>query len=132
MEIKNYSFDGEGMQRVFENEKWCVGIKNWKPANDISGISNLERHNLTDELFVLVSGSCTLLYANETADGLDIKAVRMESNKVYDIPPTLWHNTVTKKDTKMILIEDSSTGMDNSDVRDLTEDELKKVRELVK
>lgn len=27
MEILNYSFDGEGMQRVFENEKWTVGIK---------------------------------------------------------------------------------------------------------
>ena len=51
MEILNYSFDGEGMQRVFENEKWTVGIKNWKPANDITGINNLERHNKTDELF---------------------------------------------------------------------------------
>ena len=47
MEILNYSFDGEGMQRVFENEKWTVGIKNWKPANDITGINNLERHNKT-------------------------------------------------------------------------------------
>lgn len=65
MEILNYSFDGEGMQRVFENEKWTVGIKNWKPANDITGINNLERHNKTDELFVLVAGSCTLIYANE-------------------------------------------------------------------
>ena len=64
MEILNYSFDGEGMQRVFENEKWTVGIKNWKPANDITGINNLERHNKTDELFVLVAGSCTLIYAN--------------------------------------------------------------------
>ena len=65
MEILNYSFDGEGMQRVFENEKWTIGIKNWKPANDITGINNLERHNKTDELFVLVAGSCTLIYAND-------------------------------------------------------------------
>ena len=83
MEILNYSFDGEGMQRVFENEKWTVGIKNWKPANDITGINNLERHNKTDELFVLVAGSCTLIYANEVEGGLDIRAVKMEPNKVY-------------------------------------------------
>lgn len=38
MKIENYAFEGEGMQRVFENEKWTVGIKNWKPANDITGI----------------------------------------------------------------------------------------------
>ena len=31
MTILNYEFTGEGMQRVFENEKWTVGIKNWKP-----------------------------------------------------------------------------------------------------
>ena len=59
MKIENYAFEGEGMQRVFENEKWTVGIKNWKPANDITGIDCLERHNKTDELFVLVEGSCT-------------------------------------------------------------------------
>ena len=123
MEILNYSFDGEGMQRVFENEKWTVGIKNWKPANDITGINNLERHNKTDELFVLVAGSCTLIYANEVEGGLDIK--------VYNIPATLWHNTVTCKDTKMILIEDSNTSMDNSDILDLNEDQIAAIKALV-
>ena len=125
------TFDGEGMQRVFENEKWTVGIKNWKPANDITGINNLERHNKTDELFVLVAGSCTLIYANEVEGGLDIKAVKMEPNKVYNIPATLWHNTVTCKDTKMILIEDSNTSMDNSDILDLNEDQIAAIKALV-
>lgn len=132
MKILEYEFTGEGMQRVFENEKWTVGIKNWKPANDITGLSNLERHNLTDELFVLIQGSCTLIYANETEGGLEIGAVEMEKNKVYNIPATLWHNTVTKKDTKMILIEDSSTSMENSDILDLNEEQLKTVKGLVK
>lgn len=131
MEILQYAFEGEGMTRVFENEKWMVGIKNWKPANDISGIDCLERHNKTDELFVLISGSCTLLYANETENGLDINAVKMEPMKVYSIPCSLWHNTVTKKDTKLILIEDSSTCADNSDVVMLSEEQLKKVHELI-
>jgi len=132
MEILKYSFDGEGLTRVFENEKWMVGIKNWKPMNDISNIDNLERHNETDELFILLNGRCTLLYANETADGLDIQAVEMEPLKVYNIPRTLWHNTVTQKDTKLALIEDSSTGSANSDVISLTEAQIARVHELVK
>lgn len=132
MTILNYEFNGEGMQRVFENEKWTVGIKNWKPANDITGISNLERHNKTDELFVLVEGSCTLIYANETENGLEFGAVKMEKDKVYNIPATLWHNTVTQKDTKMILIEDSNTSMENSDVIDLDAAQLEIVKSLVK
>ena len=132
MEILKYSFEGEGLTRVFENEKWMVGIKNWKPMNDISNINNLERHNETDELFILLQGRCTLLFANETADGLDIQAVEMEPLKVYNIPRTLWHNTVTRHDTKLALIEDSSTGSANSDVINLTEAQIARVHELVK
>ena len=109
-----------------------VGIKNWKPMNDIANINNLERHNETDELFILLNGQCTLLFANETADGLDIQAVEMEPMKVYNIPRTLWHNTVTRKDTKLALIEDSSTGSANSDNLDLTEAQIARVHELVK
>ena len=132
MKIESFEFTSEGMQRVYENEKWTVGIKNWKPANDITGINCLERHNETDELFVLINGGCTLIFANETADGLELEAVTMEPHRVYNIPATLWHNTVTQKDTKMILIEDSNTSMNNSDILDLTAEEIEAVKQLVK
>ena len=132
MEILKYGFEGEGLTRVFENEKWMVGIKNWKPMNDIANINNLERHNETDELFILLAGRCTLIYANETGEGLDIQAVEMEPCRVYNIPRTLWHNTVTQRDTKLALIEDSSTGSANSDVIDLTEEQIARVCRLVK
>lgn len=131
MEIISYEFAGEGMHRVFENEKWTVGIKNWKPANDINGIDMLERHNLTDELFVLVSGSCTLIYAEPDGNGLKFSKVVMEPCRVYNIPATLWHNTVTEKATKMILIEDSNTSMDNSDIYQLSAAQLAEIRALV-
>lgn len=131
MTIAMYEYAQEGMQRVFENEKWMVGIKNWKPANDITGIDCLERHNETDELFVLVAGSCTLIYANETDEGIRFGAVKMEPQKVYNIPAALWHNTVTQKDTKMILIEDSNTSMENSDILSLNEEQIKTIRSLV-
>lgn len=130
MEILSYRCEEAGMHRVYENKKWTVGIKNWKPQNDIAGIDCLERHNETDELFVLLEGRCTLLYANETETGLAIAAVEMEKNRVYNIPQSLWHNTVTRKDTKLILIEDSNTGTDNSDVRLLTVEELERVKAL--
>lgn len=132
MKIEQYTYEGEGLTRVFENEKWMVGIKNWKPANDIANTNCVERHNKTDELFILLAGKCVLLFANEVNGELVIEAVDMEPMKVYNIPATLWHNTVTQKDTKLILVEDSSTGMDNSDVLTLTEAQIAKVKELAK
>ena len=131
MEILKYAYEGEGLTRVFENEKWMVGIKNWKPMNDIANINNLERHNETDELFILLKGRCTLLFANETENGLKIEAVEMEPLKVYNIPRTLWHNTVTQPGVKLILVEDSACSGENSDVLDLTEAQLDTVRKLV-
>lgn len=131
MNITQYEFAGEGMQRVYENKKWTVGIKNWKPANDITGIDCLERHNKTDELFVLTEGGCTLVYANETENGLNFSAVKMVPGKVFNIPASLWHNTITEKDTKMILIEDSNTSMENSDILKLDKDQIENIRSLV-
>ena len=130
MKIDVKEFTGEGMSRVYENQKWTVGVKNWKPANDITGIDCLERHNETDELFVLLAGRCTLIYANETDSGLTIEAVEMEPFKVYNIPSTLWHNTVTQRNTKMVLIEDSATGMNNSEVQPLTPEQIAQVKKL--
>ena len=128
MEIKSYEFGEEGLKRVYENEKWMVGIKNWKPANDIANIDCLERHNETDELFILLAGECTLLFANQEAGKLEIQSVEMEMGKVYNIPKSLWHNTVTMKDTKLILVEDVATGSKNSDVIKLDEGQIAKAK----
>ncbi|MDD3663072.1 MAG: cupin [Candidatus Pacebacteria bacterium] len=132
MKIESSSYNGEGMKRVYENEQWTVGIKNWKPSNDVTEIDCLERHNLTDELFVLISGHCTLIFANELQGKLSFDAVEMKPNQVYTIPKTLWHNTITQKDTKMILIENVSTSMDNSDLYQLSPEEIREVRALAK
>ena len=56
----------------------------------------------------------------------------MEPNKVYNIPATLWHNTITRKDTKMILIEDSNTSMENSDILALSAEQIETIKELYK
>ncbi len=130
MRIEEHSHQDSGLVRVYENAKWMVGIKNWKSANDIANIDCLERHNGTDELFVLLDGTCTLLFANEAEGSLVMEAVRMEPLKVYNIPRTLWHNTVTTKSTKLVLIEDSSTSGANSDVLMLTDAQRAEARKL--
>lgn len=131
MEILAYAYEGNGLTRVFENAKWMVGIKNWKPENDISGLNCVERHNETDELFVLLAGRCTLLSASEQEGALVFNTVEMQPGKVYNIPATLWHNTITQKDTKLVLIEDSATGAANSDVLPLTAEQMDAVKKMV-
>jgi len=114
-------FDGEGLKRVVESGDWFVGIKNWKPANDAAHFDCMERHMLTDEVFVLLEGGCTLLVDHSPDNNCsDIRCVPMEKNKVYCIHPSVWHNTITTKDAKLILMENRNTSMDNSEVQPLS------------
>ena len=132
MIIMEYAYGEKGLNRVYENEKWMVGIKNWKPENDISGIDCLERHNETDELFALLAGTCTLVSAEEKDGDLAFAAVVMQPGQVYNIPQGLWHNTITRKDTKMVLIEDVGTSEANSDILNLTPAQIKELQDLAK
>lgn len=132
MDLQILEFNEVGLSRVYENKDWMVGIKNWKPANDKANIDCLERHNETDELFVLLAGACILLTATDkSGGGLDIKATVMEQNKVYNIPRSLWHNTVTRKDTKLILVEATATSSANSNIVPLDAGQLAEVRNMV-
>ena len=130
MKIQSYSHEGEGMSPVYKNDKWMVGIKNFKPVNAIKSLNSLERHNKTDELFALVEGSCTLVSATETKDGLAFETTVMERGRVYCIPATLWHNTITTPGTKMVLIEAPDTSMDNSEVISLSAEQCAEIRSL--
>jgi mannose-6-phosphate isomerase-like protein (cupin superfamily) len=110
------AFEEEGLKRVYDNDSWIIGMKNYKPANDIANLDRLERHNRTDEIFVLTAGVCVLISAEETGGKLKFDSIDMEANKVYVIPRGLWHTTVTRKDTRLILIEAADTSEANSDV----------------
>ena len=42
--IQEYTYEGKGLTRVFENEKWMVGIKNWKPEEPVDDTEWKEGH----------------------------------------------------------------------------------------
>ncbi len=135
-EVLQYEFNGQGLSRVYENGDWMIGIKNYKPANALENIDCVERHNGTDELFVLLEGECVLLYADEISShvpsaALEFRALSMERGRVYNIPRGLWHTTVTKPGTKLILVEAAATGPHNSDVFNLSQTQIKAIREII-
>lgn len=124
----SFEYEGEGLQRGYENAEWTVGIKNYKQANDINFINNLEKHNNTDELFVLIRGNCSIVTANNNDDELLYEIEPMKKNTIYTIPKGLWHNTITDKETKLILIENSDTSMDNSEILNLSIREIDELK----
>ena len=123
--------DGEGLARAYENGAWMAGLKNYKPANDADLFTEIERHRESDELFLLLEGSCVLLSALEDNGCLRFEALAMERGVLYVIPSLLWHTTITRPGARLALVEAPSTGAANSDVRALSAAELESARKVI-
>lgn len=123
-----FEYDGEGIKCVYDNKKWVVCIKNWKPNNDIDLIKYLEVHHETDEQFILLQGKAILLLAKRINNKFQIEVVPMEENKVYNVPTGVWFNTITQKNTKLIYIQDAGTTSQNSEYCDMTIEELEFIK----
>ncbi len=107
-------YKGRDFARVAEFEGWAIGILRYSSRFD--ELKALERHNLTDEAFILLEGSATLYVSG---DAKDIKSYEMEKNKVYNIHKAIWHNIVVSEDATVLIVENSNTAKENSEYIDL-------------
>ena len=106
-------YDGAGYARVVNGAKWTVAALNYAERFDETNIVELERHNLTDETFVLLSGEATLLV------GESVERVKMEPLKFYNVRAGAWHNIFVSRDARVLVAENSDTSRDNTEFLDL-------------
>ena len=104
---------GEGYARVVDGPKWTVAELNYADRFDEHKISYLERHNLTDETFVLLAGEATLLIG-ETAE-----RIPLEMLKCYNVKAGTWHNIIVSPGTRVLVVENSDTSRGNTDYLEL-------------
>ncbi len=111
--LEIFEHAGEGYKRLVDGPKWTVASLNYAQRFDANGITYLERHNLTDETFVLLTGEATLLVGREAG------RVRMEPLKFYNVKAGVWHNIIVTPGTRVLVAENSDTSKDNSDFLDI-------------
>ena len=104
---------GDGYRRLVTNAKWTLAGLNYASRFDEGNLVELERHNQTDETFVLLAGQATLL-VGETA-----VRVPMEPLKLYNVRAGIWHHIVVSKDARVLVAENADTSKDNTDYLDL-------------
>lgn len=124
--IRVYQYAGEGLEKSYENTEWLVGIKNYKPASDIENINCLERHLLTDEIFIPLTEGNTLVTFDAEQGGLE--TLSMVIGRIYCIPMGVWHNVLMPKEGKIVLVERPDTSMENSEILPLSESQAALLR----
>ena len=99
---------------------WQVALLNWEPLFDPANLGEIERHNETDEVFVLWRGQGALFVA--TGDD-KLELTELEPGVIYNVPQGVWHNLVATRDASWIIVENRDTHLHDTEIRQMTERE---------
>ena len=111
--IDEYEYLGDGYARQVNGAKWTLAVLNYAARFDERNIVDLERHNLTDETFVLLTGEATLVVGEQA------ERVRMEPLKYYNVKAGVWHHIFVKPGTRVLVAENSDTSKANTEYREV-------------
>lgn len=127
MGIEKYFHDGPGYCPFIIREGWQVAQLNHVANHGLNDILDVERHNLTDEVFVLVSGKAVLLSASFDAGQPDIEYVAMELGVTYNVPAGVWHNIAMSRDCQVMITEKDRTHVNDCEYRAFTNEQLQEI-----
>ncbi|MBZ9685986.1 hypothetical protein G9F72_006510 [Clostridium estertheticum] len=116
-----------GYNPIHNFESWIVAILNYEDQVDKLKLSTLERHNLTDEIFVLQKGKAYLIIGGIENLPINIKTIYMEKDIVYNVKRNAWHNILMSEDARVLIVENNKTGPANSQYINIEESEKNKV-----
>jgi hypothetical protein len=103
------SYSADNYIRGIEFGGWCVAFLNH--GERFAAPTYIERHNETDEVFVLLCGEAMLLIGESRAE------VKMECGKIYNVRKGVWHQIVTKPGVRCLVVENADTCVANSERR---------------
>jgi len=121
--IEVYEYNNNGYSKLMSYKEWRVAMLNYAEDLELENINYVEAHNETDEVFILLSGSCRMILMEFEENNLkEIEVVNLEKNKIYNIPKNIFRTHVLSKDAKLAIIEQENTDYANSTRIYLTEE----------
>jgi len=128
LEVREHN--AEGYRPVVDFETWRVAVLNYSPSLRAEKITSMQRHNETDEVFVLLRGRCILFLGQGDASVTHVFAEDMVPLKIYNVKKAAWHTHSLSEDGMVLVVENRDTTFDNSPFYQLTEAQQKKIVEL--
>ncbi len=126
--IQVREFRGEGFQPLVTTATWrvamlrCTWITFSQPGSD-----NLERHILTDEVFVLVKGRGVLIIGSNGNQASDLVPQEMEIGVVYNVRDNTWHTILLSLDASGLIVENSDTAEENTKICEVNDIQRKQI-----
>lgn len=122
LEIRQYRDDG--YQPLIDYGAWRVAILRYHPELAPVSIRTMQRHDETDEVFVLLAGRCILFIGEGEETVHQVHAVDMQPLKCYNIKKSVWHTHTLSRDATVLIIENQDTSDANSPLCELAPEQL--------
>ena len=118
--IEVHEYNGQGYKPLMAFCAWRVAVLNGTPELLPVNLNKMQRHNLTDEVFVLLEGRC-ILFLGEGSEGVErIHAVDMQPGKAYNVRQGCWHAHTLSSGARVLIVENDDTALANSPSAPLT------------
>ena len=130
LDIQEYS--GEGYKPLVDFESWRVALLNYSPDLLPEQLTRMQRHNETDEVFVLLQGRC-ILFVGEGSDSVTrLHAEDLQPGRIYTVKQAVWHTHTLSSDAKVLVVENRDTTYDNSPFSPLSAEQHRELIDLTR
>ena len=110
-----------GFRPLVDYGAWRVAILNYSHDLRPENIDAMQRHNATDEVFVLLRGRCVLFVGEGDNHFITvIHAQPMAPHTIYNVKKAVWHTHSLSLDAIVLVVENRDTTYDNSPFCPLT------------
>lgn len=130
LEIREHNL--AGYKPVIDYANWRVAILNFSADLRPEKITALQRHNETDEVFVLLRGRCILFLGEGNQTITTIYGQDMSPHTVYNVKKGSWHSHTLSEDAMVLIVENRDTTFDNSPFCPLTSNQQQDLKELTR
>jgi ureidoglycolate hydrolase len=114
---------------VLKTGDWQVAMLRQCDKVRPDNIQQVERHNNTDEVFILTLGKANLIILEDKDTRLNPYVITMQLNIAYNVKKSVWHHIVLSEDAHVIIFEKADTSRENSEYKTLDADIQEVIRE---
>jgi hypothetical protein len=112
--LETSDYTGAGYLPLADFGGWRVAMLRYIDELLPDRLEAVQRHDETDEVFVLLAGRC-ILFLGDGRDGVGaIYAEDMQPLKVYNVKRGAWHTHTLSKDATVLIVENRDTADHNS------------------
>jgi hypothetical protein len=115
------AYDEKGYKPLVDFESWRVALINGPSEYKPVKIPTLSCHCETDEIFVLLKGSCMLLIGGAGDAPGEVEKVWLKEGLLYNVTRGTWHNECLMPGAKVLIVENADTSSANSKNYELSE-----------